>query len=372
MKQLLLIPVIAALSISSYAQNANFTETKTLPPFNDLHYISVKPGGTAAKTTAVGDTVSSSLSHIGSADTTTFYSFVHDSGACLGTNAFGDKGFAERYDFNPATVTYKVIGVAALFGGNITPTSTKTITFNVWTQGPKTVSFRPTIFNNGLPNTVLASRTVPITQLGIATSSANPDTTKGFLFATPTAYLTDSFFVGYTINYTWTALSGDTLGLYSNKDNERGEQGYFAYSATDTTINNVNVTLNSASAWKDNGQELYGLFNNLAIFPIAIVGPGTGEVNSGITRNNFTFFGNYPNPANANTNIKIALANSTTVSVYIMDMTGKQVAQSITGTLSAGEHAIPVNTSALATGEYIYIVRTGSGDGIASKLVIER
>ncbi len=373
MKKALLFAIAASISIGTFAQKARIVAAKDAKIIDDQQYApATAVSGTAAKTTAVGDTVF--VSHIDATpgvDTVTLYSFVNDSGRVFGTNAFGDKGYAERYDVNPATTSYKVIGVRALFGGSITPASTKTITFNVWAQGPKSVSFRPTVFNNGLPSTSLASGVKSITDLGIGIGATDADTTRNHLFATPTAYLSDSFFVGYTMNYTWTSLSGDTIGLYSNRDNERGEPGYFAISTSDTDINNVNVTMNSAGAWKDNGQELYGIFNNLNIFPIVIIGPGTGAAGS-ITRRDFTFYGNFPNPASNSTNVKIALANSADVTIDISDMSGRSISQITKNNLTAGEHMIELNTSSLPSGEYIYTIHTSAGDGIASVLTVIR
>ncbi len=340
MKKVLLLAVTASISVVSFAQKAGFSKTKNVQYIDNAYTPIGNPSGTAAKTTGVGDTIA--LTHIGSLDTLTIYSASGDSGYVAGTDAFGDKGFAERYDFKASDSTLKVIGVIALFGGKISPISIKTVTFNVWSQGAKSVSFRPTIFNNGLPASSLTSRSVPITQLGISMVDTANDTTKSFLFATPTAFLTDSFFVGYTINYTWAAMAGDTLGLYSNQDGERTEPGYFAISTSDTTINNVNVTQYADNSWHDNNIENFGIFNNLFIFPIVIVGPGTSTAVSGITRNDFTFYGNYPNPASDATNVKIALAHSADVTIDIMDVTGKAIKTVTSKNLSVGEHLISV------------------------------
>jgi hypothetical protein len=368
MKKLLLLAVTASISTSLFAQSAKFEKSTKTTTVDDLSYPMII-NGTAAKGTAVGDTFA--LTHFGSGDTTSIYNYVNDSGYVLGTNAFGQKGYAERYDVNQYDSTMKVIGVFVRFSGRFLPTTTKTISLNVWSQGPKTVAFRPTLFNNGLPATSLASGTVSIAQLGIGVPAETaPDTLKSFLFPTPTAFLTDSFFVGYTINYDWNTLAGDTIGLYSNQDGERSEPGVFVVSTSDTTINNVNAILGSDDVWADLAVRT-SFFANLSVFPIVIIGNPTVSVN-GIKRNEFTFFGNYPNPANNNTNVKIALARTADVTIDVMDMSGKQVNQITNKSLTAGEHVIEVNTANLAAGEYIYIVRTSNGDGIASKFVVVR
>jgi hypothetical protein len=368
MKKLLLLAVTAAVSTMSFAQKSGISQVKGGAFTNEFQFSSATPGA-AAKTTAVGDTLG--LTHFGTGDTITLYYATGDSGYVAGTDAFEDKGFAERYDFKASDSTLKVIGVIARFGGRINPASTKAVTFNVWAQGPKAVSFRPTIFNNGLPAASLASKIVPITQLGIGLADTAADTTKAHYFPTATSFLSDSFFVGYTINYTWAGLAGDTIGLYSNQDGERSEPGYFAISTSDTTINNVNVTQYADNTWHDNNVENFSLFNNLMIFPIVVVGPGIGAV-GGVTKNDLTFLGNYPNPATNSTNIKFALAQQTDVTVEIMDLNGRSIRQVSRKSLSAGEHFIPVNTADLPAGEYLYLVRTGTGNGMASKMIIIR
>lgn len=373
MKKVLFVALSVLTTLSAVAQH-RFNSEPARNPEILAEGLNGKPlPGTAAKTTAVGDTVY--VSHINTSagmDTITFYTFVHDTGAVYGTNVFGDKGFAERYDVIPATMTYKVIGVRALFGGRVTAGSSKTVTFNVWSQAAKSPAFRPTIFYNGLPGTSLASGVQSINNLGIAMTAPESDTPKNHIFATPTAYLSDSFFVGYTVNYTWATLAGDTIGLYSNLEHERDEPGYFAISTSDTTLNVVNALQKSSGTWVDNASEGYGLFNNMYIFPIVVIGPGISTGLQGIVRNNFTFRGSYPNPAADKTNIGFALAARADVTIDVTDIAGRSVAKIEKKGLAAGEHTVELNTTSYAAGEYIYLIRTSEGDGIASQLIIAR
>ena len=284
-------------------------------------------------------------------------------------DAFGDHGFAERYDFNTADSSLRVTGVIALFGGTVSPSSTNHVTFKVWSVGAQVAApFSPVSgvadanwFDSGFPNTVLASQNVQLTNLGL-------DTAKIFMFATPSAYLNHSFFVGYDMTYTWGA--GDTIGLYSNKDGERTSNAYTT-SGTDTIINNVNATEFSDNSWHDNAGDNFGLFYNYVMFPIVAVGTANLSVN-GVTRNDLTFFGNYPNPAVNSTNIKFSLANSTDVTVTITDMNGRTINSVSLGNLTKGEHIVPVSTANLASGDYVYVVHTATGSGIASKLTVAK
>ena len=364
MKKLLLIAASVAFGTLSFAQKGANLKVRTLSPINATG-LSLS-SDLAAKGTAVGDTFA--ISHFGSGDTATIYSYAGDTGYVFGMSFVEDKAFAERYDVNPADSTMKVIGVAALFTGSYAPATTRTITFNCWSQGPRSVSFRPTIHNNGFPATVLASRSRSITQLGIGLAGAN-DTTKTHLFTAPTAFLADSFFVGYSVAYTWATAAGDTISVVTNQDGERSEP--FAFLAPgDTTINNVSVTQGSDNVWSDNAVSL-GVLNNLLVFPIVVIGPGTGMTH-GITRKDFTYYGTFPNPAGNSTNVKIALATTADVTVDIMDMTGRQISTLTVKNLTAGEHAIAVNTSDLAMGQYVCLVHTSTGNGVASQLTIAK
>lgn len=327
----------------------------------------------SAKPTATGDTVY--ITHVNTSagmDTIVRYFFANDTGEVFGTNAFEVKAYAERYDVLASTATYKVIGVRAKFGGRVNASSTRTIDFHVWSQGSKSGAGRPTLFYNGLPQTTLATETVPVTQLGIAMSSSEGDTTKNHFFASPTSFLVDSFFIGYTIDYSWASLSGDTIGLYSNQDGERTEPAYFVVSSADTTINVVNASMTHSGEWFDNGTSGYGPYANLCVYPIVIIGPGTTTGLPGISQGNFTFRGSAPNPASTSTQVQFALGKKADVTIEVTDMAGREVSKVQQSNLSAGEHSMELNTSLLVPGTYIYTVYTSEGDGIASQLVITK
>lgn len=327
----------------------------------------------SAKQTGMGDTVY--ITHINTsagADTIVRYYFAGDTGEVFGTNAFELKGFSERYDVLASTATYKVIGVRAKFGGTVMPGSTRAVEFHVWSQGTKSGAGRPTLFYNGLPQTILASETVPVTQLGVASSPTEGDTTKNHFFASPTSFLLDSFFIGYTIDYTWATLGGDTIGLYSNQDGERTEPAYFVVSSSDTTINVVNATMTHGGEWFDNGTTGYGPYANLCIYPIVIIGPGTTTGLPGISQGGFTFRGATPNPASTATTVRFALAAKADVTIEVTDMAGRGVSVTKKSNLAAGEHGVEINTASFAPGAYVCTIYTSAGDGIATQLVISK
>ena len=279
-------------------------------------------------------------------------------------------GYAERYDFNTADSSLDVIGVVALFGGTVNPASSKTVTFYTWNVGAAASAGFSSgdVYESGFPNVALDSVTVPFTQLGIAATSGNPDTFKSFLFTTPTGYLHTSFFVGYTVNYSYAALGGDTIGLFNTLNGERTSAIYTPVSATDTVINNQNVTMYNDGTWHDNATDNYFLQNDYYIYPIVIVQESL-DVNS-VTKNGITFYGNFPNPAVNNTNIQFSIATATDVT--ITDMAGRTINTIQQNNLTAGQHIVPVNTSDVSAGDYLYIIRTANGSGMASKMTISK
>lgn len=368
MKKLLLVSAAIALGTTGFAQNrgpvtaSDKTVSLQLPAFNMTNVL--------GKSTGDGDTFATS--HILTGDTVTFYygdSSPYDSGFVTGTNAYGDKGFAERYDYYSPDSSIKIAGVIARFGGSWLPTSNKSINFRVWTAGPMTnVTGRPNLFLSGFPNAILATEQVNITQLRMGVAAA-PDTQKLHWFTTPTGFLNDTFFVGYDINYTFANLAGDTIALYSDQDGERNDNLYYVVGA-DTIITTRNATQYSDNSWHDNATDNYQLFHNLEIFPVYIV-KYTTSVN-GLSKNNFTLYGNYPNPATNSTNVQYAVKNTTEVTIDVMDVTGRTISTSNEGRVAAGEHTATINTSSLPAGTYVYLIRTAEGNGMAAQFTVTK
>ncbi len=135
----------------------------------------------------------------------------------------------------------------------------------------------------------------------------------------------------------------------------------------DTVVNVQNATLTSDGNWHDNYTDNDSIYNDLAIFPIVVISAPDGV--KGITKKNLTFYGCYPNPASNNTNIKLSLTKSADITIQIMDMNGRILSTITQSNLATGEHIIPVSTSALPAGDYLYFIHTSGGDGVASKLV---
>ena len=124
-----------------------------------------------------------------------------------------------------------------------------------------------------------------------------------------------------------------------------------------------------------NGQEIYIGFNHdatdmfiLYLDDIAIV----EEVNLGFAENvNARFVALYPNPTNSLTNVSYSLAKNSTVSVSVVDVTGKIVYTATEGNKASGNNKLQIETSALANGAY-FINLNVDGKTITQKLSVIR
>ncbi len=368
MKKIVILFIAIVFVANSFAQRVgtvtavpvNFVKGNYRDFSNDLPY---------GKTTAMGDTVIPT--NILTGAPLTVYKLA-EGGYVTGTNYWGDKAFAERFDYNNnAGRDMQVIGLLAQFSGDVVPTSTKTITFKVWGEGPQQMISASKHYR-GFPNAVLDSLVVPVTQLGIG---ATVDTLKQFMFAAPTPNYYSSFFIGYSLDYNYTSLNGDTLAIASTLNGDRHPLVDYSlvYSATaiDTTLDTIynvqNAVLQMDNRWYDNYSQNDSIRNNLAIYPVVVIGYTAGV--GGVTRNNLTFYGNYPNPTTNNTNVKFSLAKNTDVTIQLMDMSGRVLNTVHEKNAGAGDHITQLNTSNLPAGEYLYLLRTEDGDGIAGKII---
>jgi hypothetical protein len=86
----------------------------------------------------------------------------------------------------------------------------------------------------------------------------------------------------------------------------------------------------------------------------------TGEVTVGVPAK-FELSQNYPNPFNPSTKINYDLPFDSKVQIKIYDMTGKEVAQIVNETKTAGYYTVQFNASALSSGVYFYTISANGG-----------
>ncbi len=289
-----------------------------------------------------------------------------DSGYTFGTNAYGDNGFAEYFytGYQPDT-SIEIIGVVSDWGGVVNPASTNSITFKLWNIDTTIYNYNTNNYITGLPGTVFAtSQAVPLTSL-VINSSNTPTVTY---FNAPVANIMASFFLGYTINYTYSALNGDKIGLRSTPDGTGFGPGYYQTDGQgDTLYYSQNAVYTTSNTWLDGYLDLYRNVN-LSLLPIYFIDPTTSV--KGVTKSNLTMFGCYPNPTINSTNIQYSLQQPADVTIQIVDAAGRTMTTIQQPAQATGSHVVNVPTTAWPAGNYVYIARTSTGAAIASQLTV--
>lgn len=381
MKKFLLAVTILAIGVNANAQQMSAGGNESLPVLkNNVRKANVHPitDMTAYKGTGLTNPftmATDSMYYNAGSNVWVDYVAPLDSGNFYGTNAFGRKGYAYLYDLqfdasgnNDTTVT--IIGFYSKWGGVIQPTSTKMINFSVWGRGTdKTlISGHTGMYIYGKPSALLASQSVKDTTL--RTTAGN--TTITFL-TTPLANISTSVYVGYTMQYTWNALASDTFGLRSTSLAGR-EPNYYTVSGSDSLLGVNNLVQDAAGNWKSPNYELGGGIGDMIIAPIISLSCTACHPTSinGVTRNNLTFFGNYPSPAVNSTNIRFALKNKADVAITVVDMNGRTVNTINKNSLTPGEHTVNIETAQLPSGNYVYMIQTSEGDGLASQFTVAK
>ncbi len=308
-------------------------------------------------------------------------------GSIAGINNNSWSGFAQLYTNFIQDSGWKITGCLSVWYGTIS-SSSFSVNFSVWNVDSSNAVAHPV---SGLDSITGFPKGTPVTTQNVAfsTISSTINTTPGSTptynptvtytpFGTP-AVVNRPFFLGYTFSsgYNWgtkgsqilslgtTPLStGGAITYYNNIHNN-----YYKFKTTGTGAHTMYLAYNAffdGTVWKDYNWD-DGDLVLLSIVPI--VTANADEV-KGITQNNLTFFGSYPNPATNNTNVKFSLATGTDVTLQIMDMSGRTINTISQNKLSTGEHIIPVQTANMQPGEYLYMIKTATGDAFASKLTV--
>lgn len=80
---------------------------------------------------------------------------------------------------------------------------------------------------------------------------------------------------------------------------------------------------------------------------------------------------NYPNPFNPTTNLVFSLGSAEAVSISVYNMLGQKVANPLSNKVySRGKHTITFDASELASGSYVYELKTGSGVTMARQMTV--
>jgi len=99
---------------------------------------------------------------------------------------------------------------------------------------------------------------------------------------------------------------------------------------------------------------------NRKLSPSAVITEVRRENFPGARPDRFWLGQNFPNPFNPSTVIRFALPAAGPAELTVYDLLGREVSVLVRGAFAAGEHAVPFDASALASGLYLYRLRHGA------------
>ncbi|MBE2216877.1 MAG: T9SS type A sorting domain-containing protein [Ignavibacteria bacterium] len=92
---------------------------------------------------------------------------------------------------------------------------------------------------------------------------------------------------------------------------------------------------------------------------------------SGNVPEKYSLSQNYPNPFNPTTNIKLQIPESGLVKLVVFDVTGREVAELVNETLTAGEYKVDFNASGLTSGVYFYRLTTEGFSEVKKMILVK-
>ena len=111
-------------------------------------------------------------------------------------------------------------------------------------------------------------------------------------------------------------------------------------------------------------QTVFDSFDNFVLNPIP-----TSVSASEQLPNDFALEQNYPNPFNPTTTIKFNLPEQSNVRIDVFNTLGQQVKSLVNGEVSAGEHSVKFDASALSSGVYLYRMQAGDFNEIKKMIL---
>jgi hypothetical protein len=95
------------------------------------------------------------------------------------------------------------------------------------------------------------------------------------------------------------------------------------------------------------------------------------EPDPGVLPVGFILAQNYPNPFNPTTQIKFTLDQAGATSLLVYDITGRVVADLVSGNLQAGGYVAKFDATNLASGTYFYTL-THNGVSLSKKMLLTK
>ena len=119
--------------------------------------------------------------------------------------------------------------------------------------------------------------------------------------------------------------------------------------------------------WGGFGNSTYyntgGIYYNPVVMSIINISAEIPEI--------FSLSQNYPNPFNPVTMIKFALPKASFVTLKVYDMLGREVAELVNGTKSAGQYIVDFDASSLTSGIYFYRLETNGFVDVKRMVVLK-
>lgn len=109
--------------------------------------------------------------------------------------------------------------------------------------------------------------------------------------------------------------------------------------------------------WRIDGEKYLCNFTTGAVI---LSGPLITSVEPAANPTGFSLLQNYPNPFNPVSTIRYSLATREHITLTVFDLLGRHVATLIDGVQEAGLHDVRFDANGLASGVYLYTLRTGS------------
>ena len=132
----------------------------------------------------------------------------------------------------------------------------------------------------------------------------------------------------------------------------------------DGTANADNRTsVFTGGAWQNSGASGSGLSGkNIRIRPVVVSSSVPLAVGSefGGTPASFELLQNYPNPFNPSTEISFSIPQSGVVSLKVFEVLGREVTTLVNGEQESGTHIVQWDAKDMASGVYLYTLRSGS------------
>jgi gluconolactonase len=155
------------------------------------------------------------------------------------------------------------------------------------------------------------------------------------------------------------------VSVYRSKDGGAFEK--ILATAYTQTVTDTDVLLTSAYSYKVTFTDVMGFesdFSNEASVTVSALGENDNIIQGNILQQN------YPNPFNPITNITYQIKKMANVSLKIFDISGKEIRTIVNKNQSAGKYSVNINLKDMASGIYLYRLKTDSFEESRKMLLI--